>query len=128
MRIIFLLLASLFFVVSCSKVDENAKPDVVVNIKVSKLGYSPSVVEVPYEKVVLFRITAVDEGIGDDYSQEYYGHCFYILPPYDVMVSNIKKGETKEIKIKTVFKGKFIFTCPYCSGVFPTKGDLIVKD
>ena len=128
MRIIFLLLVSLIFVVSCSKVDENAKPDVVVNIKVSKLGYSPSVVEVPYNKVVLFRITAVDEGIGNDYSQEFYGHCFYILPPYDVMVSNIKKDETKEVKIKTIFKGKFIFTCPYCSGVFPTKGDLIVKD
>ncbi len=81
MRIIFLLLASLFFVVSCSKVDENAKPDIVVNIKVSKLGYSPSVVEVPYERVILFRIAAVDEGIGDNYSQEYCGNCFYILPP-----------------------------------------------
>jgi len=128
MKIIYLLVVSIFLFFSCSKVDENTKPDVEVNITVSKLGYSPSIVEVPYNKVVLIKITALDEGIGDDYSQEVYGHCFYILPPYDVMVKNIKKGETKQLKIKTVFKGKFIFTCPYCSGVFPTKGELIVKD
>jgi hypothetical protein len=128
MKKAFLLVVSTIFMLSCSKVDEDTKPDLVVNITVSKLGYLPSTVEVPYNKVVLFRIKALDEGIGEDYSQEYFGHCFYILPPYDVMVSNIKKGETKEVKVRTVFKGKFIFTCPYCSGVFPTKGDLIVKD
>ena len=128
MKKVILLISFLLISFGCSKVDKDTKPDVVVNIKVSKLGYIPNKIEVPYNKVVLFRITAVDEGIGDDYSQEYYGHCFYILPPYDVMVANIKKGETKEVKIKTIFKGKFIFTCPYCSGIFPTKGDLIVKD
>ena len=126
-KVLFLLLASFLAFFSCSKVDDKEKPDVVIDIKVSKEGYKPNKVVVPYNKVVLFRITALDEGIGDDYSAEVYGHCFYILPPYDVMVKNIKKGETKQVKIKTIFKGKFLFTCPYCSGIFPTKGELIVR-
>ncbi len=111
--------------VSCSTKTEE-KPDVIVDIKVSKKGYQPNDIAVPYGKVVLFRITAVDEGIGDDYTERYYGHCFYILPPYDVMVENIKKGETKEVKVKMIYPGDFIFTCPYCSGIFPTKGTLHV--
>ncbi len=122
-----ILLSLVFFVLlfSCTKTEQ--KPDFIVNIKVSKNGYEPSDIIVPRGKVVLFRITAVDEGIGDDYSQEFYGHCFYILPPYDVMVKNIKKGEKKEGKVKMIYPGDFIFTCPYCSGIFPTKGDLHVK-
>ncbi len=111
---------------SCStKTDD--KPDVVIDIKVSKKGYKPDSITVPEGSVVLFRITALDEGIGDDYSERYYGHCFYILPPYDVMVENIKKGETKQVKVKMIYPGDFIFTCPYCSGIFPTKGVIHVK-
>jgi len=99
----------------------------VIDIKVSKQGYEPNKIEVERGKVVLFRITAVDEGIGDDYTEKFYGHCFYILPPYDVMVQNIKKGETKEVKVKMIYPGKFLFTCPYCSGIFPIKGEIVVK-
>ena len=119
----------IFFIISilagCTKTDE--RPDIVVDIKVSKNGYSPDFIKVPVNSVVLFRITALDEGIGDDYSQKYYGHCFYIVPPYDVMVENIKKGETKSVKVKMIYPGKHIFTCPYCSGFFPTKGEIIVS-
>jgi len=111
--------------ISCTKTEE--KPDVIINIKVSKNGYNPSEITVKQGQVVLFKITALDEGIGDDYSQSVYGHCFYIVPPYDVMVQNIKKGETKEIKVKMIYPGDFIFTCPYCSGIFPTKGIIHVK-
>jgi len=124
-KLILLSLTFLILLFSCTKTEQ--KPDLVIDIKVSKNGYEPSDITVPRGKVVLFRITAVDEGIGDDYSQEFYGHCFYILPPYDVMVKNIKKGETKELKVKMIYPGDFIFTCPYCSGIFPTKGDLHVK-
>ncbi len=109
----------------CSKTEE--KPDVIVDIKVSKDGYKPDEIYIKRGDVVLFRVEAIDEGIGDDYTKEYYGHCFYILPPYDIMLKNIKKGEIKQIKIKMVYPGEFIFTCPYCSGVFPTKGVIFVK-
>ncbi|WP_456400189.1 cupredoxin domain-containing protein [Persephonella sp.] len=112
-------------IVSCTRTDES--PDVIVDIKVSKDGYSPSEIYLEKGQVVLFRIKALDEGIGADYSKKYYGHCFYILPPYDIMVENIKEGEIKEIKVKMIYPGKFIFTCPYCSGLFPTKGEIIVK-
>ncbi|RMA96028.1 cupredoxin domain-containing protein [Hydrogenothermus marinus] len=122
--IILILLANILF--SCSK-NTDEKPDVVINIEVSKNGYNPNHIEVKRGQVVLFRIKALDEGIGDDYSQSVYGHCFYILPPYDVMVQNIKKGETKQVKVKMVYPGKVLFTCPYCSGIFPTKGELIIK-
>jgi len=113
-------------VVYCSKTTDE-KPDKVINIEVSKNGYKPDVIEVKSGQVVLFKINAIDEGIGNDYSEKFYGHCFYILPPYDVMVKNIKEGQTKEIKVKMIYPGKFLFTCPYCSVIFPTKGEIIVK-
>jgi len=114
------------FILGCSTENQD-KPDIIVDIKVSKNGYQPSNITLPYGKVVLFRITAIDEGIGEDYTAQYYGHCFYILPPYDVGVYNIKKNETKGLKVKLIYLGNHIFTCPYCSGIFPTKGDLYIK-
>ncbi|SNZ07800.1 Cupredoxin-like domain-containing protein [Persephonella hydrogeniphila] len=125
MKKAFLLLVSVFIIFSCTKTEE--KPDVIVDIKVSKNGYSPNDITVKQGQVVLFRITATDEGISAGYGSSNVGHCFYIMPPYDVLVKNIKKGETKEVKVKMVFPGDFLFTCPYCSGIFPTKGDLHVK-
>jgi len=125
LKIFLTFVISLIFISCTTKTEE--KPDVVVDIKVSKEGYQPNVIKLKKGQVVLFRITAVDEGIGQDASQKYYGHCFYILPPYDIMVENIKQGETKEVKVKMTFPGHHIFTCPYCSDVFPTKGDIYVE-
>jgi len=126
----FMKIAAIFLVsgllISCSKTTDE-KPDKVINIEVSKNGYKPDIIEVKRGQVVLFKIKAIDEGIGNDYSEKFYGHCFYILPPYDVMVKNIKEGQTKEIKVKMIYPGKFLFTCPYCSGIFPTKGEILVK-
>ncbi|MCX7738476.1 MAG: cupredoxin domain-containing protein [Hydrogenothermaceae bacterium] len=119
------LILLLVFILSCTKTQDS--PDIVVDIKVSRDGYSPEKIEVPKGKVVLFRITSADEGLGENETLRYYGHCFYIMPPYDVMVENIKKGETKEIKIKMLYPGSHIITCPYCSDYFPMKADLIVK-
>lgn len=125
MKKILLLLVSFFLVLTaCTKTDKPV--DKVVEIKVSKNGYEPDIIHLKKGQVVLFKITALDEGIGDDYTEKYYGHCFYILPPYDVMVENIKKGETKQVKVKMIYSGRFLFTCPYCSGIFPTKGEIIV--
>lgn len=123
LNVLFVVLFSI--TISCTKTEE--KPDVVINIKISKEGYQPDVIKVERGKVVLFRITSVDEGLGEDRSQKYYGHCFYIMPPYDIMVENIGKGETKEVKVKMVYPGHHIFTCPYCSEYFPTKGDIYVN-
>lgn len=125
LNLIVSVLAALSFITSCTKTEET--PDMIVDIKVSKNGYDPNTIEVERGKVVLFRITSLDEGIGEDTSQRYYGHCFYIMPPYDVMVENIRKGQTKEVKVKMLFPGHHIFTCPYCSSFFPTKGDIYVK-
>ncbi|NPA58000.1 MAG: cupredoxin domain-containing protein [Aquificae bacterium] len=125
MKRIFLAFALAFTVFSCSETDD--KPDMVIEIKVSKDGYSPNEITVPRGKVVLFRITALDDGISAGYGNGNVGHCFYIMLPYDVMVENIKKGQTKEVKVKMVYPGDFLFTCPYCSGIFPTKGDLHVR-
>jgi len=122
---IFYLVGLLLIILSCTKTEE--KPDLVVDIKVSKNGYEPNVITVERNKVVLFRITAVDEGIEQEPNSKYYGHCFYILPPYDVMVENIKNGETREVKVKMIYPGHYIFTCPYCVDFFPTKGDIYVK-
>jgi hypothetical protein len=119
------LFLSILFVVGCTKTEE--KPDIVIDIKVSKNGYEPNIINVERNKVVLFRITATDEGIEKDKDSKYYGHCFYILPPYDVMVENIEKGQTKEVKVKMIYPGHHIFTCPYYSLYFPTKGDIYVK-
>jgi len=105
-KFLIFLFASFFLIFSCTKTEE--KPDVVIDIIVSKEGYNPSYIEVPKNKVVLFRIKAIDEGIGNNYTQKYYGHCFYIVPPYDIMVENIKKGETKSVKVRMVYPGRYI--------------------
>jgi hypothetical protein len=124
---IFIFIVSLVLMnLSCTTKTEE-KPDIVIDIKVSKNGYQPNVITVERNKVVLFRITAEDEGIEKEQNSKYYGHCFYILPPYDVMVENIGKGETREVKVKMIYPGHHIFTCPYCSDFFPTKGDIHVK-
>ncbi|WP_242462840.1 cupredoxin domain-containing protein [Persephonella atlantica] len=110
-------------VFSCTKTEE--KPDTIISIEVSKDGYKPSDITVSRGQVVLFKVTALDEGISAAFGN--VGHCFYILPPYDVMVKNIKKGQTKEVKVKMVYPGDFVFTCPYCSGIFPTNGVIHVR-
>ncbi len=122
---IFLTLLVSFFIFSCTKTEE--KPDVVIDIKVSKKGYKPNNIDVFQGQVVLFRITALDDGVSVSFGNQNVGHCFYILPPYDVIVKNIKKGQTKEIKVKMIYPGDFIFTCPYCSGIFPTNGVIHVR-
>ncbi len=124
MKALLTLLVS-FFMFSCTQTEE--KPDVVVEIKVSKDGYQPNEITVSQGQVVLFRITALDEGISASFGGQNVGHCFYILPPYDAMVKNISKGQTKEIKLKMVYPGEFVFTCPYCSGIFPTNGVIHVR-
>ncbi|HHG75497.1 MAG TPA: cupredoxin domain-containing protein [Persephonella sp.] len=120
-----LLLVSIFALLSCTKTEE--EPDRVVQIKVSKDGYNPDKISLERGEVVLFKITALDDGISAGYGDDNVGHCFYIMPPYDVMVKNIKKGQTKEIKVKMVYPGDFLYTCPYCSGIFPTKGEIHVR-
>ncbi|WP_293445413.1 cupredoxin domain-containing protein [Persephonella sp.] len=120
-----LLLVSIFVLLSCTKTEE--EPDRVVQIKVSKDGYNPDKISLKRGEVVLFKITALDDGISAGYGDDNIGHCFYIMPPYDVMVKNIKKGQTKEIKVKMVYPGDFLYTCPYCSGIFPTKGEIHVR-
>ncbi len=121
-----LLLVSIFlFLISCTKTEE--KPDTIINIKVSRNGYFPNDITLKRGEVVLFRITALDDGLSAGYGDGNIGHCFYIMPPYDVMIKNIRKGQTKEVKIKMVYPGDFSFTCPYCSGIFPTKGEIHVR-
>ncbi|MDQ7056595.1 MAG: cupredoxin domain-containing protein [Persephonella sp.] len=124
MKVLLLLLVSVF-VFSCTQTEE--KPDLVVNIGVSKDGYKPNDITVSRGQVILFKITALDDGISAGFGNQNVGHCFYILPPYDVMVKNIKKGQTKEIKVKMIYPGDFVFTCPYCSGIFPTNGVIHVR-
>ena len=114
-----------FFILSCTQTEE--KPDIVIDIKVSEKGYHPNNITINRGDVVLFRITAVDDGISAGFGSQNVGHCFYILPPYDVMVKNIKKGQTKEVKVKMIYPGDFVFTCPYCSGIFPTNGVIHVR-
>lgn len=125
MKIFLVPLVSLFLFFSCT--DSKKEPDIVINIKVSNEGYKPSQITVPRGKTVLFRITALDTPVNAGYPPEYSGHCFYIMPPYNIMVKNIKRNQTKEVKVHMIFPGKFIFTCPYCSGIYPLKGEIYVR-
>ena len=120
-----LLVSILGLLISCTKTEE--KPDSVIDIKVSRNGYFPNNIILRRGEVVLFRITALDDGLSAGYGTDNTGHCFYLMPPYDVMLKNIKKGQTKEVKVRMVYPGSFLFTCPYCSGIFPTKGEIHVR-
>ncbi len=111
-------------------------PDVTIDIDVMRPVFLPSQVTVKQGQVVKLRLHGKDNGLADTPEvqggsglQEFSGHGFQILGPYDVWVPVIRKDATKEVTFKASEAGEFPFECVvFCSTAhYAMQGKLIVE-
>ncbi|MBI2862833.1 MAG: cupredoxin domain-containing protein [Chloroflexi bacterium] len=91
-------------------------PDVTIDIDIMRPVFLPNVITVKKDQVVRLRLHGKDNGLTDALAgsiglQEYSGHGFQILGPYDVWITGIRKDETKEVTFKAAVAGEFPFEC-----------------
>lgn len=106
----------------------NAKPDVVFDVDLKRYEYVPNVFRVKKGQVVLFRLHPRDDGLGDLPANFVFngvkntvnvdslsGHGFYIQK-YDVWLTGLHKGATREVKIKAIWPGTYSVQCVVLCG------------
>ena len=93
-------------------------PDVTIDIQAMRPTFIPTIFRVKQGQVVKLRITGMDNGLADmpevDEAVglgEFSGHGFQILGPYDVWVTGIRKGVTKEVVFRASEPGEFGVEC-----------------
>ncbi|MDH5507468.1 MAG: cupredoxin domain-containing protein [Anaerolineae bacterium] len=103
--------------------EELGEPDVIIDITVLSPVFVPSEIRVKQGQVVrlvfhgqdsgLADMPGVDEAIG---LQEFSGHGFTLLGPYDIWITGIRKGVTREVTFRADVVGEFAFECTvFCS-------------
>ncbi len=112
-------------------------PDVTIDVDVMRPVFLPTVVTVKKGQVVRLRLHGKDSGLADMPElqgalglQEFSGHGFQILGPYDVWVTGLRKGVTKEVTFKASVAGEFPFECVvFCSpNHYAMQGKLVVEE
>lgn len=112
-------------------------PDVTIDIEAQRAEFLPATIEVKKGQVVLLRITGLDNGIADLPETEgklgfgdFSGHGYHITGPYDVYITGIRKGVTKEAIFKATHAGEFEINCVvFCSpDHYLMRGQLIVTE
>lgn len=113
-----------------------AAPDVTIDVQVMRPVFVPSQIRVKQGQVVKLRLIGKDDGLADMPElqgaiglKEFSGHGFQILGPYDVWVTGIRKGVTREVVFKATTAGEFAFECVvFCSPHhYAMQGMLIVE-
>lgn len=113
------------------------KPDVIVDITAQRTTFVPWEIKVKKGQVVQLRITGKDNGLADmpgvDEAvglTEFSGHGFQILGPYDVYITGIRKGVTKEVAFKATTAGEFPIECTvFCAPThYLMQAKLIVEE
>ncbi|MBI4311471.1 MAG: cupredoxin domain-containing protein [Chloroflexi bacterium] len=116
---------------------ELGEPDVTVDITLVRPAFMPKEVRVKKDQVVRLRLTAIDDGLADmpgvDEAvglKEFSGHGFQLLGPYDIWVTGIRKGVTKDVTFKASVAGEFGFECVvFCHpSHYLMQGKLIVEE
>ena len=119
-----------------SGLDSLGAPDVTIEIKAVRPVFIPTEVRVKQGQVVRLLVTGLDNGLADmpgvDEAvglNEFSGHGFQILGPYDVWVTGIRKGVTKEVIFRASEAGEFAFECVvFCHpNHYLIQGKLIVE-
>jgi plastocyanin len=119
-----------------SGLDTLGTPDITIEIKAVRPVFIPTEVRVKQGQVVRLLVTGLDNGLADmpgvDEAvglNEFSGHGFQILGPYDVWVTGIRKGVTKEIVFRASEAGEFPFECVvFCHpNHYLMQGKLIVE-
>jgi len=113
------------------------KADVTVDIEVARAEFKPAEIKVKKGQVVTVRLKAKDNGLADMPElagalglKEFSGHGFQILGPYDVWITGLRKGVTKEVTFKATTAGEFAVECVvFCSpDHYLMTGKLIVQE
>ena len=93
-------------------------PDVTIDIDVLRPAFLPNVIRVKQGQVVRLRLHGKDSGLADMPElqgalglNEFSGHGFQILGPYDVWVTGIRKDVTREVIFKATEAGEFPIEC-----------------
>ncbi|MBI4199125.1 MAG: cupredoxin domain-containing protein [Chloroflexi bacterium] len=112
------------------------EPDVTIDIIAVRPAFLPNEIRVKQGQVVRLRLNGRDNGLADmpgvDEAvglNEFSGHGFQLLGPYDVWVTGIRKGVTREVTFKATEVGEFAFECVvFCHpNHYMMQGKLIVE-
>lgn len=112
------------------------EPDVTIDILAVRPAFIPKEIRVKQGQVVKLRFTAKDNGLADmpgvDEAvglNEFSGHGFQLLGPYDVWITGIRTDKVKEVTFKATEAGEFAFECVvFCHPAHYTmQGKLIVE-
>lgn len=116
--------------------EDLGEPDITIEINVMRPVYVPNVIRVKQGQVVRILLHGMDNGLADmpgvDEAVglvEFSGHGFLILGPYDVWITGIRKGVTREVIFRADVVGEFSFECTvFCSPQhYLMSGTLIVE-
>jgi heme/copper-type cytochrome/quinol oxidase subunit 2 len=116
--------------------EDLGEPDVTIEINLLRPVFAPNEIRVKQGQVVRLLLHALDNGLADmpgvDEAVglvEFSGHGFQILGPYDVWITGIRKGVTREVIFRADVVGEFAFECTvFCSPQhYLMRGTLIVE-
>jgi len=116
--------------------EDLGEPDVTIEINVLRPVFAPNEIRVKQGQVVRILLHGLDSGLADMPGVdeaiglvEFSGHGFQILGPYDIWITGIRNGVTREVIFRADVAGEFDFECTvFCSPQhYLMRGTLIVE-
>lgn len=103
--------------------EDLGEPDVTIDINVLRPVFVPNEIHVKQGQVVRLLLHGQDSGLADMPGVdeaiglvEFSGHGFQLLGPYDIWVTGIRSGVTREVVFRADVVGEFSFECTvFCS-------------
>ncbi|MFQ6113975.1 MAG: cupredoxin domain-containing protein [bacterium] len=107
------------------------RPDVTITVDAFTSEFNPNVIRVKQNQVVKLVLKGTDDGDLPKITgvKEFSGHGFHVLGPYDIWITGLRAGVTREIIFKATVAGEFDFECPVFCGLkhAQMRGKLIVE-
>ncbi len=116
---------------SVQPTEDLGRPDVTVSIDCFTSEYKPNLIKVKQDQVLKVVLKGIDDGDLPKITAltAFSGHGFHVLGPYDIWITGLRKGVTREIVFKATVAGEFEFECPVFCGLnhYKMRGKLIVE-
>ncbi len=116
--------------------EDLGEPDVTIDVNVLRPVFAPNEIRVKQGQVVRLLLHGQDGGLADMPGVdeaigliEFSGHGFTVIGPYDIWVTGISKGVTREVIFRADVVGEFPFECTvFCSPQhYLMRGTLVVE-
>jgi len=95
-------------------------------------SFNPSEIRVRQGQVVKLILTSKDDGQLPQITgvNEFKGHGFAIGGPYDIWITGLRQGTTKEVVFVAKYPGQYVVECTVLCGLGHPfmKGKLIVEE